>query len=205
MKGNMDVIQIYKSEIIFTKGNYTSENRENFWSLSMVDESEIEYLNEGVLFLPIEYQSTFNFHGCELVILIDGLGFGSNSKVVELKVFRGVESPKEFGLFKIQKVRPDTYELSLNFRNNSWIGVPKRNNHKICDLQVEQIIRYQLNGKSDFTSSGRKQRSFYEFDYHFRFVGQAASVEFRKVEALPRIRHTRTENFKFINERKLLR
>ena len=199
MKSKIDVVQIHRSTKIFTKANYTSENREDFWSFSKVIESEIGYLSKGVLFLPIEYERTQNFHGCELIILIDGLGFGYYSKTAEIKVFRGVKAPKEVEIFKIQKVRSNFYELSLNYKNNSWIGSPERNNHKIGDLLVGQIVRYQLNGKSDF-----KERNFFEFDYHFELLGQATSVKFRKVEELVQLKQIRNENFKFINERKIL-
>jgi hypothetical protein len=205
MKHKIDVIQIHKSEKVFKKTNYTSADRAEFWNPSEVIASESGYLKEDVLLLPIKYQNVLNFQGCELIILIDGLGFRSDSKIANIEVFRSVKSPKEVGIFTIKKIRPDCYALDLNFKNNDWIGVPKRDNHKICDLLIGQIIRYQLNGKSDFTSSVGWERCFYEFDYHFELLGQATSVEFRNVKELARLKPIRTENCKFINERKILR
>jgi hypothetical protein len=66
-------------------------------------------------------------------ILIDGIGFKSNSKTNKIELFRDVESPKEVELITVKKIKSATYQLSLNFKNNSWIDAPKWNSHKICD------------------------------------------------------------------------
>ena len=205
MKSKTDVIQIHRSEKVFKKINYTSEQREEFWNPLNVIESESGYLKEGVLVLPIKYQNSLNFQECELIILNDGLGFQDRSEITEIEIFRGLKAPKKVGIFTIQKTSSDCYALSLNFKDNSWIGVPERDNHKICDLLVGQMVRYQLNGKSDFTSSVGWERRFYEFDYHFELLGQATSVEFRKTKELSVLKEIRSENCKFINERKILR
>ena len=140
MKSNIDIIQVSRSEKVFKKTNYTANNRAEFWNSSNVIESEIGYLNKSLLVLPIKHQNILNFDGCELIILTDGKGFRHNSKTSEIQLFRGVESPKEVELFTLQKIKSDAYELSLNFKNNSWIGIPKRNNHKICNLIIGQNV-----------------------------------------------------------------
>ena len=199
MKSKIDVIQIHRSMKMFTKQNYTSENREDFWSSSKVFNSEIGYFNEGILFLPLEHKTTPNLHGCQLVILIDGLGFEYDSIVAEIKVYGGIKYQKELELFKIQKMKSGSYELSLNYKTYTWNGTPERNNHKICEMLVGQIIRYQLNWKHNY-----KERNYYEVDYHVEFVGQATSIEFRKAREITQLKKNRSENCKFINERKIL-
>ena len=199
MKSKIDVIQIHRSIKVFTKQNYTSENREGFWSSSKVFKSEIGYFNEGVLFLPLEHETNHNFRGCQLVILIDGIGFGYDSKAAEIKVFGGDKHSKKLELFKIQKMKSGSYELSLNYKMYTSNGTPERNDHKICEMLAGQIIRYQLNWKHDY-----KERNYYEVDYHVEFVGQATSIEFRKAKEITQLKKNRSDNCKFINERKIL-
>ena len=49
------------------------------------------------------------------------------------------------------------------------------------------------------------ERSFYEFDYYIEFLGQATSVTFTKIAALQRLKQIKSNDCKFINERKVLR
>jgi hypothetical protein len=56
---------------------------------------------------------------------MDGIGFKSNSKTNKIELFRDVESPKEVELITVKKIKSATYQLSLNFKNNSWIDAPK--------------------------------------------------------------------------------
>ena len=142
MKSKIDIVQIFRSEKVFKKINYTACNRAEFWNSWTLIESEIGYLNKSVLVLPIAYQNILNFDGCKLLILLHGIEFRPNSKIAKIQLFPGVESPKEAELFTVQKTKPDAYEISLNFKKNSWIGVPKRNNHKICNLIIGQNVRY---------------------------------------------------------------
>ena len=65
MKSKKGIFQLYKSEKFFKKENYTSKNRTKFRSTLNLIGSEIENLNESVLVLTIEYQSTLNLNGFE--------------------------------------------------------------------------------------------------------------------------------------------
>ena len=97
------------------------------------------------------------------------------------------------------------YELEIDYSTNSVkIGIPARENHKICDLKMSKPIRYRINGKSDFTMSGRKERTFYEFDYIIEWLGTAGRIEFCELNKINKLKSIPRGSSKLIDERRML-
>jgi len=224
-----DIIQIYQAKEIFTKSAYTPENRKQFRAWESNIRSTQGFLYEQTLVLPIGYKNQINLKATELIILHDIRGWESflvhpqtedtnrpnwlktqrpdlllaNNKTVF--AFQQTNTPKTFELFKIKKTNEDLYELFLDYTGNDLkIGFPKRDNHKIADLKPNKPIRYQINGKSDFTLTGRKERSFQEFDFIIEWIGQAHQLEFRELNKLDTNKNIPIEQAKRIDERKRL-
>lgn len=222
----IDIIQIYKSKEYFTKKTYTTENRNRFHVLEESFHSSQGFLENKTLVLPLSCKDQSEFTTSDLIIIQDINGWepflenknlGNQTLPNWLHVsnrqslisgtkthfpLKQVNIPKPFELFKISKSDKETYELSLNYDSNSMtIGIPNRNNHKICDLKKRKPIRYLINGKSDFTLSRGKERTFYEFDYVIEWIGRADKIEFRELnitKAIP------IDHCKVIDERKFL-
>lgn len=222
----IDIIQIYKSKEYFTKRTYTAENRNKFHALEESYNSTQGFLDNNTLVLPLSCKEQSEYTKSDLIIIQDINGWepflknknlGNHTLPNWLHIsnreflisgtkthfhLKQVNTPKPFELFKISKSDKDAYELSLNYDLNSMkIGIPKRNNHKICDLKKGKPIRYMINGKSDFTMSRGKERTFYEFDYVIEWIGTVDKIEFResnKTKVIP------ISYCKLIDERKFL-
>lgn len=109
-------------------------------------------------------------------------------------------------IFKIRKTDSELFEIEIDYAANSMsIGVPERENHKFCDLKKDKPIRYKINGKSDFTMTGRKERTFYEFDYVFEWIGPADRIDYRELNKMKKSKIIPLGNSKLIDERKILR
>ena len=225
-----DVIQVYRSKGFFGKLSYTPENRKHFSNLNETVESENGYADDGILYLPPQYKNHPDLQTAELIIIQDTDGFNpflihESHVSVDLpegdfhsrrgflindsKPFTGLRqlsAPKSFELFKICRSGNDTFELFVDYAANAMIiGMPERENHKIGELKKNQPLRYKINGKSDFTLTGRKQRTFCEFDYIFEWIGQVDKIEFAELNKLKRSKKIPLAGCKLIDERKILK
>ncbi len=109
-----------------------------------------------------------------------------------------------FEIFKLIKKEPGRFSLHLNYSENELnIGIPTRNNHKIAAIKQQQVIQYRINGKSDFTLTGRKARTFIELDYLVEYKGQADTITFTETIS-PFNSLSKSIFYKLIDERKRL-
>ena len=225
----IDVIQVYKSKEIFIRSTYTPENRKSFHDLEDSFDSTQGYMEGETLVLPIEYEDLSELKTADLIIIQDVRGWESfrvnkhperldlpewfkrsrreflinNNK--HLFPLRQLNTAKSFEIFKIRKSDDGWYELEINYTANSMrIGIPERENHKFCNLKRSKPIRYKINGKSDFTMSGRKERTYYEFDFIIEWLGSADKIEFRELNKINKSKILPLESLQLIDERKIL-
>ncbi|MEN8121935.1 MAG: hypothetical protein ABFS35_16410 [Bacteroidota bacterium] len=226
----VDVIHLYKLAVIFEKSNYTPENRKIFNTLLGKVKSNAGYIIDKTLFLPNKYSSHPGIKTSNLIIFQDLIGVNSfvNNKDFEetnfpkdfhehntnflltnnqlIYAFTQQNSLKSFDIFKLKKSSANSYELFVNYTSNSMtIGSPKREDHKIAELKPTKPIRFKINGKSDFTLTGRKQRSFYEFDYVFELYNQIEKIQFLDLNKIQQIKAAPLKRCKIVNERKIFR
>jgi hypothetical protein len=224
------VIQIYKSKEFFDKSLYTPDNRKLFSNIRERVESTNGYLDDTTLYLPTEYRNHPDITSADLIVIQDTEGFNpflmnkylesrdcpdwfissrrkfqmeNNHSVLGL---RHLDSPKAFEIFKIGKSKPDAFDMYIDYVPNSMtIGIPERENHKICELRKNRPVRYKVNGKSDFTMTGRKQRSYHEFDYLIEWIGQADKLAFLEPNRIKQTKKIPITTDKVIDERKILK
>ncbi len=203
----IDVIQVYKFQGVFKKPFYTPENRKQFSELKPEIASSCGYLDEQMLVLPRAYKDLPGLPSANLIILLD---IDANTPIFddEKHVF-GFKNPNSkiaFEIFKLCKTSPECFDVFLDYTTNAArIGIPKRENHKIGELKISRPIRYKINGKSDFTFSGRKQRTFYEFEYILDWIGCAEEINFQELNQIKRSKKLPLTTCKLIEERKILR
>lgn len=225
-----DVIQIFKSVERIEKPDYTTETRQilDQWGESFV--SKTGYLTEHTLCLPTGTKQEPDLKTADLIIIQDISGFdpflieNSWNKTNMQDCFKGSKKSHilsanrqlicfnrpsrlwTFEIFKIKENKSNNFDLSLNYSaNESYIGIPKRDDHKIAELKLHRPIRYRLNGKSDFTMTGRKQRTFLEYDYIFEYLGQADKIEYKDLNKIEKTKTIPTDIYKLVDERKLLK
>lgn len=224
-----DIIQIWKSVERIEKPIYKLEPKHSVykWGNSII--SKTGYLQSDTLFLPQNSKKEPNLKKADLLIIQDIKGFDpfliksfwdktnlpswfkndrksqSISANPQLLYFNSPKKLWPFEIFKIEKSNSDTFDIHLNYSANDYqIGIPKRDDHKIAELKLNNPIRYRVNGKSDFTMSGRKQRTFVEFDYIFEYLGQADNVEFKDLNKIEKVKQIPSDRCKQVDERKVL-
>lgn len=84
------------------------------------------------------------------------------------------QHPYQFKCFNIQQ--KENIEIHLNW--NYWdIGIPERENFKICELQKNKPIEINVNGKRDFSMTGRRARTFVERNFIIEYLGTVSEIE----------------------------
>jgi len=203
----IDVIQVYKFEGKFEKPFYTSENRKQFNTLKPEIDSTCGYLDVDTLVLPIAYKNLPEISSAKFLFLQDIYQiYPSSAHENHVLGFKNLNAKIPIEIFKLNKMEPECFDVYLDYAKNATsIGIPKRENHKIGELKLEHPIRYKINGKSDFTFSGRKQRTYYEYDYILEWVGSAKEIKFLAPSQIKRIKRLPLSTCKLIDERKMLR
>ena len=226
----IDVIQILKSVERIEKSDYSTETRQlvDQWGDKLV--SKTGYLTDSTLCLPTDARQEPDLKTADLVIIQDIRSFdpflaerswgnanlpdwfkNSRKSYVlstnrQLICFNALLRLWAFEIFRIKKNKSGSFNIHLSYSANEFhIGIPKRDDHKIAELKLHKPIRYKVNGKSDFAMTGRKQRTFVEYDYIFEYLGQADKIEFRDLSKIEKTKIIPTNNYKLIDERKVLK
>ena len=220
-----DVIQIFKSVDRIEKPDYgtTSRQRVGVWE-SIV--SKTGFFKEGTITLPIESRNNPTIKNADLIIIQDIKGFdpflvnkfwdnSQNSQSfkesrkeylhannLQLKGFSVLARPWIFEIFELKKTNAEGIEVWLKYAET--IGIPKRESHKIADLKIGKPIRFKINGKDDFTMTGRKQRVFSEFDYTLEYLGRIDKIDYTELNKIETTKTIPITDCKIIDERKIL-
>ncbi len=201
-----DVFQVYKSSKFFTKSNYTPENRKLFSEIGDSFDFKHGYVEKNTLFLAFEFENSPPIKTADLIIIQHTMNGLNKMPTIDLISLRQLNTPKSYELFKIKKTDHGTYTIELDYAAHSGkIGIPKREKHKVFDLKLSQEMRYKLNGKSDFTLTRGKERTFHEFDFIIEWTGTAKNIEILDKIGAGESIDAATRDLKVIDERKILR
>lgn len=108
-------------------------------------------------------------------------------------LMRDFQHPRHYSIFDITKIG-DAFQIHLNYKDNgAYIGIPHRDDFMVAELKVNEPLRITINGKSDFTMTGRKARTFYLLDYIFVYYG-----EFSQFQTVPANRLADPRPFSFV-------
>ncbi len=168
------------------------------------------FLDRGILYLPIECKDRANLRTAELIIIRDHLvqepSLANDPSACEnILPMDQPGIPRSFDIFRIKKQGLESYEIMLDYASSSTaIGIPGRQNHKLFDLKKSVPLRYRINGKSDFTLSGRKERTFHEFDFIIEWRGKAEKIEFLELNTIRHKKIIPLDHYKLVDERKAL-
>jgi len=199
----MHVFHVYKKHARIPKPQYTTELRKKFkiWDKTIV--SQNGFIEDGCLILPENRQDNINVKRTGGLIIQDIVGFSGT--IAELNVKRKSKdrnTPKgihenqskqnpeilcfnnetrvwSFELFSIERNGSGDFELYLRYGLNQFsIGEPKRDDHKLYNLEKGKPIEITINGKSDSTLTSGAERIYIEYDFIIEYMGEVNKVNF---------------------------
>ncbi len=200
----IDIFQVFFQTKFFNPANYNADSRNEFHTLKKTYQSNSGYLENDILFLPLNSKDKITVNNTELIVIQENLNV-RDKKSNKVFAYQNTKSLNAFSFFKFRKINDNQYEWFIDYELNKMkIGIPKRDNHKIFDLEINDTVRYKINGKSDFTMSGRKERTYHEFDFLIKWKGMASSIVFRKEHQMGKIKTLPKSILKIVDERKVL-
>ena len=143
--------------------------------------SKSGYIVENKLYLPEQILENAEFNSCNLITIEDDQQpniftpsslqytrvFGQNVKAASNNCL-DLSKPAIFDIFEFRT--EEEVELYLNY-GYFEVGIPKRNNFKLCEIRKNCPIEIKINGKTDHSMSRGRERIFKEQYYVFDYVG----------------------------------
>ncbi len=190
-KDKIHLIRIIKKSGRFTKDVYNPAVREAFHSWPGQILSSAGKWDNGHLILSHDISENHNPKRLQALVLFDELTDwearcikaekqngrmpGCRSETIGLNR-ETKQWPIEF--FTLSLNENGEFDVFLNYdAHASWIGEPIRENHQIGTLKKGIPAEICINGKTDFSLTGRRQRTYAEFSFLMEYYGTADTVE----------------------------
>ena len=188
-KKPVKVIQVFRNINVYDKTLKSFEDRKDSFEWKEIS-SKSGYVQSGELFLPEQISDDPIFSDCGLITIEDDklptvipsyevryiMPPASNAVAPNNRCFK-FPGTNELDIFKIKIA--EQIELHLNY-SYFGIGIPERENFKICELILHKPVEIKINGKIDSSLSSRRGRAFKEQAYIFEFIGEFNSCKILK-------------------------
>jgi hypothetical protein len=171
------VLQVFRHIHVYDKTEKSFENRKeiNQWKPMA---SVSGYIQDGKLYLPEEILNNPAFPNCTLITLEDDnqpLPAKANNHAIPGGHNQCFQQANKIPLH-IFDLRVQTgMELYLHY-SYFTVGIPERDNFKICDLQPGKPVEIKINGKTDATLSKGSARVFKEQQYVLEYLGEYSTA-----------------------------
>lgn len=199
-KNSKLILQVYHNYFLYHKDKKSFSDRKEVTEWKNKINSKSGYLEKGKLVLA---KSNYNpdIINSDLIILND---FNSESEIEaierqnqrwqkglvefetrtdnqvwanlkQVQYFTLIGSQRKFEIFQLKKV-DNQIEVHLLY-DLYEIGEPKRENFKLCNLEINTPIEIKINGKLDHSFTSGRERSYKEHCYIFHLIGETDEFE----------------------------
>jgi hypothetical protein len=181
-KRPIKILQVFSNVLRYGKDDKSFDKREERLAWHPV-QSLNGYVHDGELFLPPAILQHAALERCNLITIKDSLSplFNYMENMENNDCFE-LTAARKLGNFKIKQT--EELELHLDY-NRFFIGTPKRDNIKLCNLRPGQPVEIAINGKTDFSLTGRRARNFTDQQYIFEYLGDFKTCTVLKEKAKP--------------------
>jgi hypothetical protein len=196
-KHPVKVIQVYRNQQYYGKDEKSYETRRDALAWQPIP-SATGYVKDGTLYLPPGVQESDIPAGCNLLIFTDNNQRPAPKGIfMELRignhygdrtVYMGyVQHFLQYDFLQFRMAEP--MELHLCLQDVFGLITPVRPQFKLCELEPGQQVLIKLNGKNDFSASGRRGRTFMEWEYIIDYLGDFSSCTILPEPHAPIIKH----------------
>jgi hypothetical protein len=174
------VCQIFRNIMVYEKSMKSFDNRKDriAWKDSY---SKAGHIINNELYLPERILNDPNLNNCDLITIEDDNHHDtftlSNISCTKVKssncepVYNhclDLTHPKKLDIFELRN--NEEFEIYLNY-GHFEVGIPERDNFKLCELEKNKPVEIKINGKTDFSLTSRRARVFKEQEYIFEYLG----------------------------------
>jgi len=182
-KRPIEVLQIFRSVVLYEKDQKSFEDRAPLMQWQAMS-SKSGWAINGELFLPDNITSQADLPVCDLITIEDDNPFCPTlsiattrrafaeqywPKTAVLNRCLNLQHRRALDIFNIEKAEQG-FPLSLRY-DYLEIGMPKRSDFLITVLKKNKPVEFMINGKTDFSSSWTRERTFIEQHYVLCLLG----------------------------------
>lgn len=193
-KKPIGILQVFHNYIEYFKDQKSFLDRKDFSEWNPNTHSKSAYLENGTLMLPKPFY-TPELLQSNLIILND---YNSSNQLEDIKakhkrLYKNTPheqfynnqiylqhvnllgQQKQFEIFNLKK---DEQQIEIHLLYDLFkIGEPKRDNFKLCSLEVNVPTEIKINGKLDHSLTSGRERLFKERHYIFHLLGETNTFE----------------------------
>ena len=207
LKKPIHIIQVFDNSYEYGKNEKSYSDRKGKYKWKETIDSKSGIVENGILkinkekigllnlnninvILLIDYNSKSEIESLERFNYLDVINYGDYLRMGEFKKHKLFKeqinrienihkgefkfSPLKWECFRFCKNEKISVELFWDY----WgIGFPERENFKICDLEINKPIEININGKRDFSLTGRRARTFNERNFIIEYLGEICKYE----------------------------
>jgi len=179
-KKPVKIVQIFRNINVYGKAKKSFDDRRDEMTWRDIP-SKSGYVTDNELYLPEKILDNADFKRCGLITIEDdnlSPTFSSPDLRFTTVIKGGFETiynhcfhlnqRAKVGIFEIRN--NDGLELFLQY-DYYEIGIPERENFKLCDLKQNSPVEIKINGKTDFSMSSGRERVFKEQYYICEYLG----------------------------------
>jgi hypothetical protein len=180
-KRPVKIIQVFRSIKIYGKANKSFDTRKEDLDWGDI-QSKSGCIVDKELYLPEKILSNPDFKNCDLITIEDDnqpQAFTSTdlrfTKVIDSNIEYdynhcfNLTNPGKLDIFEIKSFKGEL-ELYLHY-GYFEIGIPKRDNFKLCMIRRNEPVEVKINGKTDHSMSSGRERIFKDQQYIFNYIG----------------------------------
>lgn len=185
------VIQLFRNINSYGKEEKSFEDRKDKIAWKPI-KSTAGFVKDNVVHLPESVLEQPNFEYCDLILLIDD-NFQAFQNVVYTSEKNLCFRSKSINKFDFLQIKLDE-KVELYLKPGYFeVGFPERSEFKVCELTIDKPVSIKINGKRDFSLTGRRARTFIEQEYIFNYVGDFTEIIIEKEPFRPIIKNVPTE------------
>lgn len=208
------VLQVFHNVVRFGKEENNAEAREALCRWQKTILSRCGDVKGKSLALPQEVMADRSrFERSDLLILNDYNNAEEVGKRVPLHEEVGASGVTllqlgsrciDYEIFQLSRGEKGL-DLLLDYtRTAPYIGAPRRNDYRLACLKPGDVLRVTINGKLDFSASGRRARSYQVRDYLIQYLGDIGSFTFQPESTPPTSKRPPLSQARHVDLREIL-
>lgn len=174
------VCQIFRNIIVYGKSMKSFDDRRDKSAWTDIN-SKAGHIVNNELFLPEQILNNPDLNNCGLITIEDDNHphtFTSRdmrfTKVIgsdyepDYNHCFDLTHPRKFDIFELRY----SGEIEIYLKYGYFeVGIPERENFKLCNLEKNKPVEIKINGKTDFSLTSGRARIFKEQEYIFEYLG----------------------------------
>ncbi len=172
------VFQVLRSIQFFGKAHKTAARQFPFIQWQPIAATNGTVVSD-TLYLSRQIVDDKRFEHSDILVFIDSSSHSFTPANHTFASYLLSHQNSEIEIDFLQLMKKEKCSLWLHY-HQSTIGLPERENFRLCHLKKNEAVEVLINGKFDFSLAARTQRTYLEQKYSVSYLGDFDTFEISK-------------------------